>query len=288
MNHTAPKDDYLVHYFELNAYRWLYVLSIGTFMSLFLIVFQPFGVSNYDPDFHLNLLFLANMLGVGLAAIVVLAASHFVLRPLLLPAPSRAALIVWLIWDVLLVGSTAFLYYNFLGNWHDYSWSSYWRFLPDVAAVVIFPIGGFVYYIRHQSLASRFVHLTMAQAPPAAAAELLHLRSENDKEVCTVSSDALLFLESQDNYVEVVYLQDQQRRSQLIRSSLKRISAMNIPQLLRCHRSYIVNLAQVRNCRGNRHGLKLQLPGSDRAVPVSRRYVEAVLEGLGRERVEEG
>ncbi len=212
--------------------------------------------------------------------------SHFVLRPWLFPAPTGRLIVAWLLWDLLLVGSTAFLYYNYRGDWHDFSWRSYVGFLPDVALVVIFPIAGFLFYIRHQWLASRYIDLTTAQVQ-APSTELLHFSSENDKEVVTVARGDLLYLESQDNYMDVVYLHDEERRSQLIRSSLKRIEAMNIPRLIRCHRSFMVNLDQVRNCHGNRHGLKLQLPGADRPVPVSRRYVEAVLSELGHEGVQE-
>jgi hypothetical protein len=67
------------------------------FLSLFPILRQPLGVSNHDPDFRIDLAFLADMPGVGLAVSAALATSEFVLRPLLLPAPRRHQLPAWLI-----------------------------------------------------------------------------------------------------------------------------------------------------------------------------------------------
>ena len=90
----------------------------------------------------------------------------------------------------------------------------------------------------------------------------------------------LLYLESQDNYLVVVHLQDGAPNSRLIRSSLKRVEAMNVPGLVRCHRSFMVNLAQVRSCGGNQHGLKLHLPAVDQPIPASRAYARAILDAL--------
>jgi DNA-binding LytR/AlgR family response regulator len=76
-------------------------------------------------------------------------------------------------------------------------------------------------------------------------------------------------------------VQDGVRGSRLIRSSLKRVAAMNVPGLVRCHRSFMVNLAQVRSCEGNQHGLKLYLPAVDQPIPASRAYARAILDALG-------
>jgi hypothetical protein len=52
-----PSQDYLTHYFDIARYQWLFALSIGVFLTLFLLVFQPFGVNNFDPTFHISLEF---------------------------------------------------------------------------------------------------------------------------------------------------------------------------------------------------------------------------------------
>ncbi|MEZ5460688.1 LytTR family DNA-binding domain-containing protein [Dokdonella sp.] len=277
---STSRDDWLVHYLELPRYKAIFVVSIGLFLCGFLLIFQPFGVSNYDPQFEIDLDFVGYMLGLGGAVTAALAASEFVLRPLMLPAATRGSMIGWIAWDYVLAGSVAYVYYNHLGDWHDLSVASYLGFLRDVGLVISFPVAGFLLHIRHIGLASRFVHLT-ATPRGEPSQELLQFTSDNGKDVLTLAAGDLLYLESQDNYLEVVYLLNGERRSQLIRSSLKRVEAMDLPGLVRCHRSFMVNLLQVRACNGNQHGLKLSLTSVDQPLPVSRGYTAAILEALG-------
>lgn len=189
-------------------------------------------------------------------------------------------MIGWIAWDYLLAGSVAYVYYNHLGDWHDLSVGSYLAFLRDVGLVISFPIAGFMLHIRHIGLASRFVHLTTTPRGEPSQ-ELLQFTSDNGKEVLTLAAGDLLYLESQDNDLEVVFLRNGERQSQLIRSSLKRVEAMALPGLARCHRSFMVSLLQVRACNGNQHGLKLSLAGVNHPVPVSRGYTGAILEAMG-------
>ena len=52
----------------------------------------------------------------------------------------------------------------------------------------------------------------------------------------------------------------------------------NESKIIRCHRAYIVNLNLVKHADGNAQGYKLSLPETDFQVPVSRAYIQKVLE----------
>jgi hypothetical protein len=281
MPRTDASQDYLSHYFGIPRYQWLFALSIGVFVALFLLAFQPFGVNNFDPTFRISLEFALAVITFGALITAAVAANEFLLRPLLLPRLSRRRLIAWLAWTFLLVSTVAFLLYNLLGNWHDWHWASYLGFIRDVSMLISLPVAGFLFYIHHQWLKSEYVQLQAIQlATPSA--RLLHFSSDNGKDQVAVALDDLLYLESQDNYVAVNRMEGETRRSSLVRSSLKRLEdSLAEPLLLRCHRSFIVNLGRVRGCQGNRHGLNLTLEGADRPVPVSRGYTQVILQKLG-------
>ena len=281
MPHRDASQDYLVHYFGIARYQWLFALTIGAFITLFLLAFQPFGVNNFDPTFHIGLEFALAATAFGILVAATVAANEFLLRPLLLRRLNRGRLFAWLAWTLLLIATVVFLFYNLLGDWHDFRWRSYLGFIRDICMLVSLPIAGFLFYLRHESLKSEFVQLQAIRlATPAA--RLLHFASDNGKDQVSVALDDLLYLESQDNYVAVTWVQGGARRASLIRSSLKRLEeALDEPLLLRCHRSFIVNLGRVRGCQGNRHGLKLTLEGADREVPVSRAYTATLLDKLG-------
>ena len=46
--------------------------------------------------------------------------------------------------------------------------------------------------------------------------------------------------------------------------------------LVRCHRSYMVNLKKVKNISGNAQGLRLELINQSEIIPVSRKYIPIV------------
>ena len=281
MPHPDASQDYLSHYFDIPRYQWLFAASIGVFVALFLLAFQPFGVNNFDPTFSIRPEFALAVLAIGTVVTATVAANEFLLRPLVLRRFTRGRLVAWLAWTLLLIATVVFLVYNLLGGWHDFSWRSYLGFIRDISMLVSLPIAGFLFYIRHEWLKSEYVQLQAIHlATPAE--RLLHFASDNGKDRVSVALDDLLYLESQDNYVAVTWVEGEARRASLIRSSLKRLEvSLEEPLLMRCHRSFIVNLGRVRGCRGNRHGLKLTLEGADRPVPVSRAYTENLLEKLG-------
>jgi len=271
---------YLAHYLDIPRYKWIFCLSVSVFVVLFLLAFQPFGVNNFDPHFTLSTQFVLAIGSFGLVVFVTLAANEFLLRPLAPGPMNRARLLTWLAWTYLSLGTVVYLYYNFLQDWHDMSWHSYFGFLRDIGMMITLPVAGFLFYIRHESLKSEFVQLLNFKAAPPSTT-LVQFQSDTLNENFSVALDDVLYLESQDNYVAVAWREDDQPRSTLIRSSLKKQeSSLAEPCLVRCHRSFIVNLLRVRRCQGNQHGLKLGLLGTDRVIPVSRAYATGILQKL--------
>lgn len=94
----------------------------------------------------------------------------------------------------------------------------------------------------------------------------------------SVKKDSLLYMESADNYVSVWYLSKTGVSKYLIRNTLKemeeRFSGTNI---VRCHRSFMVNLDQVKIAKRTPTGIVLDL-GTDKIpdIPVSRTYASQV------------
>ena len=56
------------------------------------------------------------------------------------------------------------------------------------------------------------------------------------------------------------------------------IQLKEVSSLVRCHRSYMVNLNKVKNISGNAQGLKLELINHSEIIPVSRKYIPIVKE----------
>ena len=73
-------------------------------------------------------------------------------------------------------------------------------------------------------------------------------------------------------------MKDNEMVRKTLRSTLKR--ALNfledIPEVIQCHRAFIVNSSKIINAKGNSQGLRLNLENCDYEITVSRNYVEMV------------
>jgi DNA-binding LytR/AlgR family response regulator len=121
-------------------------------------------------------------------------------------------------------------------------------------------------------------HLQQPAARPPAkdpSPAQVNLVAENNKDSFRVALADLLFIQAEENYVQVFHKGEKPGRV-LLRSSLIRIERQLrpfYPQLFRCHRTRIVNIAQIVKVAGNAQGLKLTIRDSSATLPVARRYV---------------
>ena len=72
-------------------------------------------------------------------------------------------------------------------------------------------------------------------------------------------------------------MQNEKLKKTLLRGSLSRFEEQaHHPDVVRCHRSFVVNLRQVASVSGNAQGYKLQLQNYPSPIPVARRYGDLV------------
>jgi len=94
----------------------------------------------------------------------------------------------------------------------------------------------------------------------------------------SVTRDNLLYVESADNYVDIWYLQKGAPTKLILRNSLKTIEKKLSPtNVVRCHRSYMVNLEQVKVIRRQKNGIFMEF-GIENVpdIPVSEKYDEKI------------
>lgn len=94
----------------------------------------------------------------------------------------------------------------------------------------------------------------------------------------SVKRSNLLYIESADNYVCIWYLNKGILTKFMLRNSLKAIEeTLSQTNVLRCHRSYMVNFDQVKVIRREKDGIYLEL-GVEHVpdIPISKTYSEKV------------
>jgi len=98
--------------------------------------------------------------------------------------------------------------------------------------------------------------------------------------VCfSIQTDALYYIESDTNYITIFYSNQGKMEKYLMRSSLKMVLEENVnDNLIRCHRSYIVNFEKVKLYKKDKEGGVIELLNDLLpAIPVSKSYIENVL-----------
>ncbi len=126
------------------------------------------------------------------------------------------------------------------------------------------------------SVLHRFASLNKKYSKPQELPSVPHqgdvvLVAENGKDIYRFKE--LYYVEITDNYSTVFHQEEGRLKGELIRSSLHRLEKQLVgSQVVRCHRSYLVNLEKVQKVSGNAQGYKLHLLDGEILIPVSRKY----------------
>lgn len=123
---------------------------------------------------------------------------------------------------------------------------------------------------------------TDAQAPhlPAGEALAAAISLETGGERLQIQVQQLILIEAADNYCKFVFLADNQRKTRVLRMTLKEAEDALNPHagFYRCHRSYLVNGKWVEEVRGNSQAYRLKMAYTEELVPVSRSFDVSVFE----------
>jgi DNA-binding LytR/AlgR family response regulator len=106
------------------------------------------------------------------------------------------------------------------------------------------------------------------------------LSGESDQEILRLTSNELLFMRANGNYVVVHYLRDHVSATSMLRSSLAGLAAQ-VPggQVVQCHRSHFVNLAVARRIVRSKGRTLIEFDGGQH-VPVSRTFRQDVVKAI--------
>lgn len=259
-----------------NSDKWKLIGFVSAFVFIFLIIFQPFGVNNFDPTYSIDLVFFLSMLGFGLLQGLVLALCEFVIFPALLVTNTILRLIFKIVLELVFLATFTFLYYNILGNFHDWKLTSYFEFIFNISVMGIIPFSIVILFLNYKK--TKQAYRTLELQPKVQLSDVhITLSSHNDKEEVILLLSNLRYIEAQDNYILVYFVDNKVLKKHLLRSTLKGIEkSIQNKSLMRCHRSYIVNIDMVEKVNRFGHQMELYLPDVTHPIPVSRTYISKI------------
>ena len=115
--------------------------------------------------------------------------------------------------------------------------------------------------------------------------EIINLMDNNGTLKLSVKLDNLYYIKAEDNYINVFYQRSGTIASYLLRCKMKTIedNCAETSSLMRCHRSYIVNIRKVSVLHNEADGFVLDFEREGlESIPVSKTYSQKVLEAFNK------
>lgn len=108
---------------------------------------------------------------------------------------------------------------------------------------------------------------------------LIRFYDEYGKLRFVIAPEAVIFIKSEDNYVQIHYLDKGRTKKFILRSSMRALEeGLEKHGLVRCHRSYFINPAFIRIVHRDEAGMiaaDLNQEGYD-SIPISRKYQDVI------------
>ena len=255
----------------------IFFISIGVFVFLFL--FQPLHINALETREKYFL-----VIGLGIITFLSLSLNLLIL-PSLFPKIFHGTSwtikkeILWDVWILFTVSIGYFLYYKVLGIM-EFGFGV----IVKLILIAIIPISVLITFNRNRLLR---MHLKSAtelnrklQENKSLPEKLVHFVSDYKKDSLSIKISLILFIRSANNYIEVFWKEAGNVESRMIRLSLIKAEGLLKENkfILKCHRSYLVNINQIDKIEGSSQGYRLYFEGVDFPVPVSKNYTEKLKE----------
>lgn len=252
------------------------VIGLSLFIFLFCFVYRPFG-QFAPPGIPWSLI----SLGFAANAFFIVGLNHYFLLRMIPPGiPDHnwtlGKELVFSFLNIITVGVFNFMLSAlFLGAPANLDGFVY--IVGFTAAVGIFPAIG-IWYYKFQILRPPAGEALRSKQLANAVVPTILIPAYNGRIALSLSPSSISHLVAVGNYVKVYHWEEGKLRNQLVRTRLSELEKAfsDHTNLLRCHRSYIVNLDHITAIRGNSSGYKLSLREHEETIPVSRSFTQKI------------
>ena len=268
-------------FIEKKSHRLFASVFFSVFIYVFLLIFQPFGISNiqfYKP------IFVAGFFGITLIVMLF----SFLLAPIILKKSfdfdkwTIKKNAIFIVIQFLIITILNWVYNSTIGYGIVVQYNLL-IFVFITASVGIIPTLFLIYFIekdlsrKNKHIATNF-NKSIQHRINKIENPTIKLLSQNNDETIIIELKQLVCIKSEGNYLNVFYSTQNEIKSKLIRNSIKNIEEhlAAFENIIRCHRSYIVNLDSVKKMSGNARNFSLHIDNLEFTVPVSRSFPKSI------------
>jgi hypothetical protein len=257
--------------------KFLVAVLFGFFVYFFVLVFEPYNTSKIIKENHLYIL------GFPIITIIVvflfLQSKNYIVEKWTLKRQVLFVLEIFIV--IALINFT----YNSLIGTQIAAQHSFLKFIEISFTIGTLPTVLLVFIIiAFFDTNKQFkIQESKIDLGNKLAQKKINITSNDIKlDDFSILSKNLLFVKSEDNYCNIVYLDDEAKKSKLLRLTLKEVSEqlMDYESIVRCHRSYIVNKFNICRVTGNSKSMKVYMNNISEPLPVSRSYYKQFTENF--------
>lgn len=250
------------------------VIFSGVFGCLFLNIFHPFNINQWFNDVKAPLYIILTFFSVaGMAA---LALTQLALRSIFrIKVTTRIAFLGWLLVEFFFISLAIHVVNISLLDLSFFNIPEYFVTLKYTLLVLVLPyfLGILLLFVQQQLQVVEELTFKVNQSVTTGN---VTLTDENDKIVMNLPLRSIAYFKSEDNYTLIYYYTgDNQFKKELIRTNLKKLEQdLNLPNLIRIHRSYMINSQNLRSAIKTSRGYQVRMD-DDQLLPVSATYKQS-------------
>lgn len=246
--------NYRIAFTNSRGYKLALAISVPLFAYLFLVFFQPFGVNNYQAG-PISSELILGLLPFIPALLTVILLMEFGLRKIVFQELTLRSFVIWVLLEFVALGSTSFVLYNLMGNFHDWKGSSYLLHLVEMSSILLFPFLLVALFFYSRQIRTAYEQVLSVSSSQTKEDEVIHLTGDYKKDDIALPRKSILFLKAEDNYVGLHYLQDGSVKNYLLRSTLSKMEQVfEGSRIVRISRSIMVNLEQLESFKQDSSG----------------------------------
>ncbi len=260
------------------------VLFTAIFALVFINVYAPFGADSYLKLSGIRLFLYSSFViltGMGVVVISRLMMFLYSRKKIL----NYWRYILWVISEILVMAFVYCIYVKFiLDDPRDFM-IIFSASIKNTALIILIPYTILWLFFSWQDNATRLQQLQEMDGPMKSEnVGMIPFRDEKGSLRLSIQMADLLYLEAADNYVSVHYLQRGKVQRFMVRNSMKTYEQQfSDSNIIRCHRSYMVNLEKVDIIRKEKDGLHLELDADPPlSLLVSKTYITGVMEAFSK------
>ncbi len=258
--------------------------GISATIVFILVVFQPFGTSDFDHPYKYYLLCGYGII-IFFTGLIFFKISTWLISDKRLDRWSVFDEVVFLFFTILTCQVVCYMYWSLLFS-SGFEWNQFLYFFRIATTVSVVPVTVYLLFIYQKYREVKFV--TPVNEPEVSLnaekhKDLLNIIGAGKNENIKLLSDDLLLVKSEDNYV-ILYMKEKNLLSKrMLRNTLTEIEQQLGPTFFRCHRSYIINSHKIQHIEGNITNTRITIADVHQKIPVSRSQVETVKSLMNKE-----